>query len=922
MVKTLRSLIHEKFPQDLRVKFELLSRRRDLVNKEKQEELLKLLREYNIQGIVPLGPGTNRYAFKIDGFVVKVATDHDGKIDNMKEFKMAKRLYPYVSKTYEISTNGTLLVAEYIQPFESFTEMCRYAEEIREILGKLASVYLIGDVGISPVNYSNWGLRVGTNDPVCLDFAYVYEVSSELFICRQCKTNSMLVPNKDFTKLYCSNPSCGKEVLFESIRGRIGNDEHNHEIGDLTKEGYELSDSNVFTELDESRSNYLAKHKKDKKKKETASEESANEVVNECSSDEYLYNKEEQNMSSLKLKLIAAKMGGTEQPRKLNFNSKSVLVEDEFDKEEESAGEISDETFDDEEEKDDYINDNFHTNVIDNEVAFSATVINNNESDEDADEEEPEDEVKEVKPVEPKIEVKTVKTEVKPQKNNSEPEEFDPAFSTRFKEFFGQNCLVLSQRISEQLHIMNIYDEVKNNIKDKKMYPETFYKSLKEIIFKSLTIFFDLSRSEGVTEEGKTYIKWSLPEETEDIAKINSMVFIDKLSKYGLRQMNQDFDKVIISYRNKHLITDEMIGLYGGIQEEWKDLLRRKISGGKLSIDSVGAGIIVEAISNMIIVSPVTSTEESTNTESEEDVETNVEEETLVETITETEEVESEEPVNEDVEEAVDETDEESEYEEYEEDEYEDNTKKYICIDVMSNPVGNGDIITLASTDIHGPINIPFYTDLNSEVDDSYTKIPQFDNGISNDYYDFLAHLCPDMMFRTNDPEKWLNRCTFNGVLDETPKIVVLDVEDGLYLMGFYCFEGFYMYSPSEDDHIYVPELITDENLMRKINDVICRNISFNSISHLENSIEMAETNCYTEDYMEELYIAKYKEICEEPEDDEDETDDEATEETENVEDFGSAAAEQFILNNLATEESEDINDNNDGFMQVMRRHK
>ena len=72
----------------------------------------------------------------------------------------------------------------------------------------------------------------------------------------------MLVPNKDFTELHCSNPSCGKKYLFEDIRRKIGNDVHNHEIGDLTTEGYLLSASHVLTELDDKRSGYLARKKK------------------------------------------------------------------------------------------------------------------------------------------------------------------------------------------------------------------------------------------------------------------------------------------------------------------------------------------------------------------------------------------------------------------------------------------------------------------------------------------------------------------------------------------------------------------------------------------------------------------------------------------------------------------------------------
>jgi hypothetical protein len=226
---------------------------------KKQEELIKLLKRYQLDDIVQLGPGTNRYAFKLDGFVIKFATDNDGKIDNFKEFKMAKLLYPHVIKVYEVSQNGTMLVTEYIQPFDSFTEMYRHADEIRMILSEMSSMYLIGDVGISEKNYSNWGTRVGSNIPVCLDFAYVYEVSSELFICKYCKTNSMLVPDKDFVKLYCPNTACGRVCTFEQIRGLIGNDLHRHEIGDLGEEGYTLERSFVETELVSGKSAYLKK---------------------------------------------------------------------------------------------------------------------------------------------------------------------------------------------------------------------------------------------------------------------------------------------------------------------------------------------------------------------------------------------------------------------------------------------------------------------------------------------------------------------------------------------------------------------------------------------------------------------------------------------------------------------------------------
>lgn len=262
--KSLRSLIHENFPFDLRVELELLSKRRDIGNREKQEELILLLRKWNVNDIVMLGSGTNRYAFKLHGFVVKFATDNDGKIDNFKEFKMAKRLYPHVTKVHEVTENGTILICEYIQPFDSYPEMMQYADEIRQILSEMSTVYLIGDVGLSDRNFSNWGIRIGTNSPVCLDFAYVYSVSSSLFICNYCKTNSMLVPTKDYVRLHCSNPACGREFKFEDIRAKIGNDIHRHEIGELSEEGYLLQHSNTTVELLETKSSYMLKRRKKK----------------------------------------------------------------------------------------------------------------------------------------------------------------------------------------------------------------------------------------------------------------------------------------------------------------------------------------------------------------------------------------------------------------------------------------------------------------------------------------------------------------------------------------------------------------------------------------------------------------------------------------------------------------------------------
>ena len=257
MNKELRSLINEFFPLELRVELELLSRKRDILNKEKQDELIKLLRKYQIKDISLLGSGTNRYAFKFHGYAIKFATDQDGRIDNLTEFKMAKYLYPHVIKIHEISKNGTLLVTEYIQPFDSFGEMQMHRDQIVKILQDLSSQYLIGDVGISSKNFRNWGKRLNSNAPVCLDFAYVYDVKSKLFVCSNCNQNSMLRSDETFTRLVCPNKDCRSVFLFEDIRRKISNKEHYDNIKNIEEDGYYMETSSKVFTLNPDKSIYL-----------------------------------------------------------------------------------------------------------------------------------------------------------------------------------------------------------------------------------------------------------------------------------------------------------------------------------------------------------------------------------------------------------------------------------------------------------------------------------------------------------------------------------------------------------------------------------------------------------------------------------------------------------------------------------------
>lgn len=620
MEKVLRSLIQEKFDLDLRVAIEILSRRRDLVNEEKQEELIKLLQSRNISNIVPLGPGTNRYAFKLDGFVIKVATDHDGKIDNLKEFKMAKRLYPYVTKTYEVSENGTILVAEYIQPFESFEEMCKYADRIREILGELSSVYLIGDVGVTPNNFANWGLRVGSKDPVCLDFAYVYEVSSKLFLCRYCPTHSMLVPNKDFTELHCSNPNCGKKYLFEDIRAMIGNDIHRHEIGDLSEEGYKLTSSFVPTILTEGRSNYLAKKKeptgpkKDDKPPEDSSDQSTENLGGTTMGNLI-------QESTNNAKAIAAASGRTihinvtatpaaaapvvnkaataDLPKDMAMiNGKAVPMRVSKISAPAAVPMVNIPHIDEEDTS---------------SLAFSGTMGDNAESTPPMscakitiDIPETPAPVKEPVP-KPTIHVtaaKVTKELTKEQAKDpapvappvepvAEPEQVGFKFPPNIRDgkVLEDMISTITNRMKYELHQNLVFDVIKPDVRDKKMMPDTFYKGVQNAAFRSLITFCGFTEKEVPRDDGKGNKLVFTPPEDLYGEYYETLVFVVLFNRFlkANRGLSNDLQRK--KYREEH--PD-----HPGIQREWLTKLKNRIMK-KQPIDVIGATKLADIISEM-----------------------------------------------------------------------------------------------------------------------------------------------------------------------------------------------------------------------------------------------------------------------------------------------------------------------------------
>ena len=201
-------------------------------NNTKMLAIRRTLDSYDLE-YHSLGGGTNRYAIMIDGYVVKIAYDSDGMIDNKREFIYSLKLQPYVVKTYEICPTGLLSICEYVTIF-TLDDFFKYQSEMREILEEITKGYIVGDVGITSKNYVNWGLR---DDGTCviLDYAYIYDVNYKTFLCT-CKDEGLLYYDKDYVNFCC--PECGRKFSFFQIRKKISRDDQKKEIGDVTQKGY------------------------------------------------------------------------------------------------------------------------------------------------------------------------------------------------------------------------------------------------------------------------------------------------------------------------------------------------------------------------------------------------------------------------------------------------------------------------------------------------------------------------------------------------------------------------------------------------------------------------------------------------------------------------------------------------------------
>jgi DNA-directed RNA polymerase subunit RPC12/RpoP len=90
---------------------------------------------------------------------------------------------------------------------------------------------LLGDVGLTNVNYANWGLSAD-GKPVCIDYAYIFPVSMDLFKCVSCGRKTMAINSSftEYTCTYCKHVYQDRELrskisqaerlkLFQNVKG-------------------------------------------------------------------------------------------------------------------------------------------------------------------------------------------------------------------------------------------------------------------------------------------------------------------------------------------------------------------------------------------------------------------------------------------------------------------------------------------------------------------------------------------------------------------------------------------------------------------------------------------------------------------------------------------------------------------------------
>lgn len=266
----LHSLIKKYFPIEALIDLNYIIRSQYNQN-DKIIVVNEVLDKYNIP-YSKLGSGTNRYCVMIDGYAVKIALDRAGMTDNLREFNYAKNLGDCVVNVYETLKDGLIGVFSYIY----FMDVAQFRDkgikaEIRKILRRITEQFVVGDLGITEKNATNWGItRDGKIQ--ALDFAYIYKTSYKLFNCknRECDSQDLLQYDPNYTYLVCN--TCGEKFSFSQIRRYITKEDEKEELKTVADLAYIITEDMEEVEFDPYKSDYNGNLKKALKKQKKAEE--------------------------------------------------------------------------------------------------------------------------------------------------------------------------------------------------------------------------------------------------------------------------------------------------------------------------------------------------------------------------------------------------------------------------------------------------------------------------------------------------------------------------------------------------------------------------------------------------------------------------------------------------------------------------
>lgn len=212
-------------------------------NQLKMDLVQRLLNREGIKS-APCGGATNRYVVNIDGYAIKIAVDDQGYKDNLMEYALTLEM-PHTQDSYE--TNGYILCQD-LGRAVSVEEWKLRKTDIRRKLDELGREFLLGDVGYSDINITNWVVDDDGDVKLC-DYAYCHRLTENLFTCPVC--GSLLAYDENCNYLLCTDrANCHEKYSYNDIKAIQGNEIDWQMINEVKSKSIQIPDGKTYIDID------------------------------------------------------------------------------------------------------------------------------------------------------------------------------------------------------------------------------------------------------------------------------------------------------------------------------------------------------------------------------------------------------------------------------------------------------------------------------------------------------------------------------------------------------------------------------------------------------------------------------------------------------------------------------------------------